>query len=98
MLFRSIPLAASDRAASEDIAARLVALLPARRTSAGEPGFFHTEQKGAPPVAMADKIRLIIAFTLFMLVSQLLLSGLMANAPSDKPASSSVEEPMAPRR
>jgi hypothetical protein len=88
-----IPARASGSATAEDIAAGLVALLPPKRTSAEMPGPLHIDQKDVRPVAMIKGIQLIVVITLFMLFSQLLLAGLYANAPADKPAPPGVSAP-----
>ena len=86
-LLARIPASASDKAAPEVIAARLVALLPSPHPSDREPGVSRIEQKCAPPVPMIDRIRLIVAFALCMLFSQWLLSGLSPKATAETPKS-----------
>ena len=94
-LLARIPASASARAAPEDIAARLVALLHSPLASAEKPGISRVGQESAQPVPLIFRIQLIVALTLFMLFTQLLIAGWTTKAISDKPAAPGVSAPSA---
>jgi hypothetical protein len=92
-----LPERSNGGATAEGIAAQLVALLPSQHRSAEKSGHRHVEPDEIQPVAVIGRIQLIVAIALFMLISQLLLAGLYANAPADKPVSPAVSAPSAIR-
>jgi hypothetical protein len=72
---------------------QLLALLPSQRSFAAKPDHPQTAQSDIQPVTVIGRIQLIVAITLFMLLSQLLFAGLYANAPADKSAPPGVSAP-----
>jgi hypothetical protein len=82
-------------AAPEDIAARLIAMLPAQQVPAAKPGFFKVGQDSEQPDAAINKMWLIVAFALYLLFSQLLFVGLSPGEITGKPMSSAISAPAA---
>ena len=80
-----IPGSAPDGIAPEELAARLVAMLPLQHASDRKPGISNIELPRAQSVLIIDYIRLVVAFALLILFSQLFFSGLSPKATAGKP-------------
>lgn len=86
-LLERLPSGPSNRRASEDIALRLVELLPPGRAAAlGRRSPREKGLAGPEPLSLLATIRLIAAFSLFALLGQFLVAGISAQAPGEKPA------------
>jgi hypothetical protein len=80
-------------AASDETAARLIAMLPTQLIVTAEVAVFTIGQDSAQPDAAINKMWLIVAFALYLLLSQLLVAGMPPGAISGKPISSATSAP-----
>jgi hypothetical protein len=85
-----VPAGPSTRPAPEDIAESLVALLPPQRGPMVGARQHAAEVDATRSVAMLGKIQRIVAFTLFVLVGQWLIAGLLAHTNADNPTPAGV--------
>jgi hypothetical protein len=86
-LLACIPSGAEGLNAPEDIAARLIALLPSSRAAARNPGASGPRPASATPVPNIEKLRLIVAFALLLLMSQWLITGWLSKPKNETPLS-----------
>jgi hypothetical protein len=86
-LLACIPSGAEGRDAPEDIAARLIALLPSPRAATKNPGVSGLSSPSANPVPNIEKLRLIVAFALLLLMSQWLITGWLSKSKIETPLS-----------
>jgi hypothetical protein len=70
-----IPTGAPNRIAPEELAARLVTMLPLQHTSNRKPVISSIQQPLAQSVLIVGYIRLVVAFALLILFSHLLFSA-----------------------
>jgi hypothetical protein len=84
---------APDRIAPEELAARLVAMLPLHHGSEQKRGFSNIEQPRAHSVLIVGYIRLVAAVALFILFTQLFFPGLSPKATAEKPMSPAASAP-----
>jgi hypothetical protein len=70
-----IPTGSPNRIPPEELAARLVTMLPLQDTSNRKPGISSVEQPLAQSVLIVGYVRLFVAFALLILFSRLLFSA-----------------------
>ena len=86
-LHAGIPSGAQDQAAPEDIAARLIALLPSSLAAATTPGVPRLDPPSATTVPSIESLRLMVAFAFLLLMSQWLLFGWLSKPKDHTPLS-----------
>ncbi len=88
-----IPAGAAPRPAPEVIAARLIALLPKRNSLAREERAITAPREPASALRVHVKLRLLVAFTVFALISHWLFADLTAKTPTSTPAPARTAHP-----